>query len=388
MFTIIKGGQIFAPESMGKQDIVIAGEIIANIAPDIKPYDHYGETQLIDVTGKYVVPGFIDQHVHLIGGGGEGGYNTRTPEVALNDITSAGITTVVGCLGSDSVTRNMTSLLAKARSLEIEGISSYIYSGAYEVPPPTLTGNVRSDLVLIDKVIGCGEVAISDHRSSQPTKAELARLAAEVRMGGLLSGKAGVLHLHVGAGSHRLAILFELITETEIPVMQFVPTHINRNWELIREGIELVKLGGTIDFTAAGDTPDAGDTITAAQAVLYCLEQGVSPDKLTISSDGHGSLPVFDGRGNVSKLRVSKLAWLHAEVRRLIKAGLAPEVALKPVTINPARVLHLYPAKGVLRPGSHADILVLDQEFAVEHVFAKGCWLVRNGEAIVKGMFE
>ncbi|MBP2637736.1 MAG: iadA [Firmicutes bacterium] len=387
MFTIIKGGQIFAPESMGIQDIVIAGGVIANIAPDIKPCNNYGETQLIDVTGKYVVPGFIDQHVHLIGGGGEGGYNTRTPEVALDDITSAGITTVVGCLGSDGVTRNMAGLLAKARSLEIEGISSYIYSGAYEVPPPTLTGNVRSDLVLIDKVIGCGEVAISDHRSSQPTKAELARLVAEARMGGLLSGKAGVLHLHVGAGPRQLSLLFELITETEIPVMQFVPTHINRNWELVREGIKLVNLGGTIDFTAVGDSPEDAASITAAQAVLYCLEHGACQDKLTISSDGHGSLPVFDGKGNVSSLRVAKLSWLHEEVRRLIKAGIAPEVALKPVTINPAKVLHLYPVKGVLRPGSHADIVVLDQEFIVEHVFAKGCWLVRNGEAIVKGMF-
>lgn len=387
MFTIIKGGRIFAPESMGIQDIVIAGEFIINIAPDIKLCNSYGETQLIDVTGKYVVPGFIDQHVHLIGGGGEGGYSTRTPEVALNDITSAGITTVVGCLGSDGVTRNMAGLLAKARCLEIEGISSYIYSGAYEVPPPTLTGNVRSDLVLIDKVIGCGEVAISDHRSSQPTKAELARLAAEARMGGLLSGKAGVLHLHVGAGPRRLSLLFELITETEIPVMQFVPTHINRNWELVREGIKQVNLGGTIDFTAVGDAPEDEEFISAAQAIIYCLEQGVCPDKLTISSDGHGSLPVFDGRGNVSSLRVAKLSWLHAEVRRLIKAGIAPEVALKPVTINPAKVLHLYPAKGVLRPGSHADIVVLDQDFAVEHVFAKGCWLVRNGEAISKGVF-
>lgn len=387
MFTIIKGGQIFAPESMGKQDIVIAGQVIANIASDIKPCDNFGETQLIDVTGKYVVPGFIDQHVHLIGGGGEGGFSTRTPEVVLSDITTAGITTVVGCLGSDSVTRNMAGLLAKARSLEIEGISSYIYSGAYEVPPPTLTGNVRSDLVLIDKVIGCGEIAISDHRSSQPTKAELARLAAEVRLGGLLSGKAGVLHLHVGAGPRRLSLLVELITETEIPVMQFVPTHINRNWDLVREGIKLVDLGGTIDFTAVGDSPEDAESISAAQAVLYCLEHGACQDKLTISSDGHGSLPVFDGRGNVTSLRVAKLSWLHEEVRRLIKAGVAPEVALKPVTINPAKVLHLYPAKGVLYPGSDADIVVLDQDFGVEHVFAKGCWLVRNGEAISKGMF-
>ncbi len=388
MFTIIKGGRIFAPESMGIQDIVIAGGVIAKIAPDIEPCDTYGETQVVDVTGKYVVPGFIDQHVHLIGGGGEGGYSTRTPEVVLSDITLAGITTVVGCLGTDGITRNMAGLLAKARSLEIEGISSYIYSGAYEVPPPTITGSVRSDLVLIDKVIGCGEVAISDHRSGQPSKAELAKLAAEARVGGLLSGKAGVVHLHVGAGTRQLSMLFALIAETEIPVTQFVPTHINRNWSLIREGIKLANLGGIIDFTATDSTGGEADIITAAQAISYCLEQGVCHDRLTMSSDGHGSLPIFDGKGNVSGLRVAKLTWLHNEVKNLVNAGIPLDVALQPVTVNPAKILKIYPQKGVVRPGSHADIVVLDQELTIEHVFAKGQWLVKNGQPIVKGTFE
>lgn len=389
MFTILRGGQIYSPENIGQQDIVMAGQVISNIAAAIEPYDKYGNTQVVDVSGKYVVPGFIDQHVHLLGGGGEGGFNTRTPEVTISDITLAGITTVVGCLGTDGITRSLTALLAKAYSLEIEGISSYIYSGAYEVPPPTITGNIRSDLVLIDKVIGCGELAISDHRSGQPSKAELARLAAQARVGGLLSGKAGVVHLHVGAGRHQLAMIFELIAETEIPVAQFVPTHINRNWSLIREGIKLTNLGGTIDFTASDAARGANDdSITAAQAIAYCLDQGVSSERLTISSDGHGSLPVFDGKGNVSDLRMARLTWLHNEVRNLMRAGIPLELALRPVTINPAKVLHLYPEKGVLRPGSQADIVVLDKKFEIEQVFAKGRWLVKNGQAIVKGTFE
>jgi beta-aspartyl-dipeptidase (metallo-type) len=240
---------------------------------------------------------------------------------------------------------------------------------------------------LIDKVIGCGEIAISDHRSAQPTKTELARLAAEARVGGLLSGKAGVLHLHVGAGARKLSILFELIDETELPVTQFVPTHINRNLDLIHEGIRLVKMGGIIDFTAAEDTNDP-KTISASQALMYCLEKGACRDRITISSDGQGSLPVFDGKGGISKIRVSKLSWLHGEVKQMVRAGMPLAEALRPVTINPAKILKLFPDKGILQAGSHADIVVLDRQLNIEHVFAKGNWLVKNGQAIVKGTFE
>ncbi|QDR82163.1 beta-aspartyl-peptidase [Sporomusa termitida] len=386
MFTILKGGTVFAPENMGVQDVLIAGQVIARVAPGIEPVPGYGETRVLDVTGRRIVPGFVDQHVHLLGGGGEGGYATRTPEVVLSNIVLAGTTTVVGCLGTDGITRSMAGLLAKARSLELEGISTYIYTGAYEVPPPTITGSVRSDLVLIDKVIGCGEIAISDHRSSQPIPAELARLAAEARVGGLLSGKAGVLHLHVGTGARRLSMIFDIITATEIPVSQFVPTHINRNWDLVNDGIRLTRLGGVIDFTAAESGQP--DSLTAAQAILHCLEQGVPIDCMTISSDGQGSLPVFDSQGSMSGLKVAGMTGLHGEVKNLTACGLALSEALRPVTVNPAKILKLYPEKGTLLPGSHADIVVFGDSLAIEHVFAKGRQLVRHGQAVVSGAFS
>lgn len=390
MFKILKGGRLFSPDDIGKKDVLIAGNFIANIAESINPAQDYGEVEVIDLRGKYVVPGFIDQHVHIIGGGGEAGFASRTPEVMLSHVTRAGITTVVGCLGTDGTTRHMASLLAKARGLEAEGISTYIYTGAYEVPTRTITENVRNDIILIDKVIGTGEIAISDHRSAQPGKEEIKKLAAEARVGGILSGKAGVLHLHVGDGQRKLGMIFEILEETEIPITQFTPTHINRNPYLLEDGIKFARMGGMIDMTS-GVSPASGarKSVKSSKAIKYCIEKGASIENITMSSDGNGSMPLFDEKGNIQGLLVAELDSLYQEFKALVKdEGLKLSDALKVITQNPAKSLKLYPKKGAIQIGSDADIVVMDKDLNIEYVFAKGKIMVKEGNVVVKGTFE
>ena len=232
MIIIIKNGEVYAPEYIGKMDVIIAGGKIEAIVKSVSIPQDFAKVRVIDAEGKLVFPGFIDAHVHITGGGGEGGFKTRTPEIQLSDIVAGGITTVVGCLGTDGVCRDMKGLLAKARALDEEGISTYIYSGSYEIPVNTITNSCRSDIMLIDKVIGIGEIAISDHRSSQPTFEEFVKVVAEARVGGLLSGKAGIVNVHLGSGERRLQYLVNMVKETEIPIHQVIPTHINRSINL------------------------------------------------------------------------------------------------------------------------------------------------------------
>lgn len=388
-FTLLKNAHVIAPEDLGVKDILVAGEKIAMIGEGLSLPAVY-DCEVVDCEGNYVVPGFIDSHVHLIGGGGEGGYATRTPEIQLTDITTSGVTTVLGLLGTDGVTRHVTSLLAKARGLEDEGITAYIYSGSYEIPTPTITGSVRNDIILIDKVIGTGEIAMCDHRSSQSPKEAYQQITAEARVGGMLSGKAGVVNMHLGDGEDGLKMLYEITKNGEIPKTQIIPTHVNRNKRLFKEAIEWAKQGGIMDVTSSV-SPESGSShsVKSSEAVKQALEAGVNIENITMSSDGNGSMPIFDEAGNNIGVGVASQISILNEFRDMVqKENIAITDSIKIITSNIAKFTKLYPRKGCLANNSDADILVLDKDLQLQHVWARGTHMVENGKPIVFGTFE
>jgi len=387
MVTLIRGGDVFAPEPLGRKDILLAGGAIEAVAEPGRIRVDGLEAETVDAAGKRIFPGLIDPHVHILGGGGEGGPATRAPEIRVEDIISNGVTTVIGCLGTDGVTRHMTSLLAKARALELEGISTFIYTGSYEIPVRTLTGSVRSDLIVVDKVVGAGEIAVSDHRSSQPTFDEVARLAAECRVGGMLGGKAGVLHLHLGDGKRRLEFLFRLVRETEIPASQIVPTHITRNPELFEEGLEWVAAGGSIDITVGPEPVPPDPEVSLEDCIARFREKGLPFGRLMLSSDSNGSIPVFDESGRLVRLTIAtEKDFFRKFVDFLRKGLLPPETATRLFSTNAAEFYKLG-KKGRIEPGRDADLVVLDGDLGLSDVFARGKRMMAGGRLLVRGTF-
>jgi beta-aspartyl-dipeptidase (metallo-type) len=390
LLTLIKNGEIYAPQYLGKKDLLIVDSRIGYIADEINKPDQFVDMKVINAEGKYIVPGFIDSHVHITGGGGEGSYRTRTPELQLTDATLAGVTTLVGVIGTDGTTRTMSNLIAKARALEEEGITCYVHTGSYQVPLKTLTGKIEDDIILIDKIIGAGEVAIADHRSSQPTAEEMAKIASASRIGGLLSGKAGIVNIHVGDSYDHLKIIEKVVAETDIPIRQFYPTHINRNPHLFEEGIKFAKRGGYVDFTTSTIPKflEEGE-VKCSIALKSMLDQGVDISKITFTSDGQASLPDFNEFGELVGLKIGKVSTLYQEVYDAIMSeGIPPEIALRVITQNPASILKLS-QKGMVKEGKDADLVLLNKaDFTIDTVIALGKVMVENGTAIVKGTFE
>ena len=385
MLSLLLNADIFDPAPRGRAHLLVAGESIVWIGSE-RPSLPKGLAREWNLDGRRVIPGLIDGHVHLTGGGGEAGPQTRVPPVALSRLTLGGVTTAVGVLGTDDAIRTPAELVTVARGLVAEGLSAYCLTGGYHVPPATVTGDVRRDLVLIDLVLGVGELAISDHRSSQPTLNELLRVAGDAHVGGLMSGKAGIVHLHLGDGARGLDLVREALDRSEIPAPVFNPTHVNRRKALFEEAAELTGRGCTIDITAFPVREDE-DAWSAPDALGRYLDANLPPDRVTVSSDGGGCLPSFDGEGRVATMEVGDPASVAGTLRQLLAGGRPLERVLPAFTSNPARHLMLG-RKGRLAAGADADLVVLDEAGHVADVMARGRWHVQGGRAVVRGMFE
>ncbi|MFQ2072098.1 beta-aspartyl-peptidase [Aeromonas veronii] len=374
MLTLFEGAEIFSPTHLGQQDLLVADGRIAWMGKGLTVPTNW-PLHRVDGRGRYLVPGLVDPLAHITGGGGEGGFAFRTPELAASEALKAGVTTLVAALGTDSLTRTPAQVLGKVREFRAAGVSAFMYTGSYHLPVKTLTGTVESDIILIPEVLGVGEVAISDHRSSAPTHDELARLASEARVAGLLAGKSGVSFFHVGDGKGALAPLRALRDKTDIPLRQIYPTHCNRNPWLFAEAIEWGKAGGWVDLTTSSfpDLLEDGERL-AADALVELLAASVPAERITFSSDANASLPRFDGEGRLIEMRCGQIASLWQQCVRATRLGVSLERALTAVTSNPAQALGLG-SKGRIGVGQDADLLLVhDRTFAIERVMSGGQW--------------
>lgn len=380
MLKLIKNCNIYAPQKLGVQDILIANDKIVAIDNNLDSY--ISKAEIFDFEGQIITPGLIDQHIHIAGAGGTSGFQSMTPEVNLSDLIACGSTTVVGLLGTDGKTRSIRTLYGKVKALEEEGISAYMYCGYYGIDSVTITDSIQSDMIFIDKVLGC-KIAISDIRSSYPTALELLRKVSEIRVGGSIANKKGILHIHLGNLDSKMDVLFELVRKYQFPIEHISPTHVGRTKPLFEQAIEFAKLGGSIDITTG-----ASKFTDPYKAVLYALEKGAPLENITFSTDGHAVLRKMNENGEVIGAKVAPIDQNLAEVIQLIKKGGLPiENAFQLITSNPAKNLGLK-HKGKIAVGFDADFCVFNQELELTNVFAKGKQLMQNKNIIAKGTFE
>ncbi len=371
MLTLFKNAQIYTPQNIGIKDVLTGGKTILAIASHIEPPSGTC-VETIDCTGMWLVPGLIDAHVHITGGGGEGGPASRMPELQLRMMLEAGVTTVVGCLGTDGITRTVESVLMKVKTLRAQGVSAWMYTGAYQVPPPSITGDISRDIALFEEIIGVGEVAISDHRSSVPSIAELARIAAQARVAGMIGGKAGIVNVHMGDAQDPFRPIHDVVAQSQLGYKQFLPTHCNRNSYIFEDAKDYGKKG-YVDITTSSYPYYTDEEIKPSIALKQLLESGVPLGHITFTSDGCGSLPGFDPEtGKLIKMEMGLPSSILRELKEaVLEDGILLEQALQVATSNPADILKLH-GKGHIQEGCDADILFLDAEFNIKHLMALG----------------
>ena len=378
---LMKNAEVYNPKYIGKKDVLVCGKKIVLVEDNIPELPIACE--IIDAEGMRLIPGLIDQHIHVTGGGGEGSFHTRTPELNLSELIEGGITTVVGLLGTDGITRTVENLYAKVAALNEEGVTAYMLTGAYDYPSPTITGAVERDITFIKEIVGV-KLAISDHRAPNVSVRELIQLASKTRVAGMLSGKPGIVTLHMGDSKKGLSPVFEALDESEIPVTIFRPTHVNRNQWLLKEAYEYLGMGGYIDFTCMPNSD-----LTPGVCIRKAIEQGLPTGRITISSDGHGSWSNYAEDGSLLEIGVSGVDALWRELVSMVKTQeFTLEEALTYVTGNVAEALGLAGKKGCIAKGADADLLLMDTEMNLQTVIAGGTVFMNGGTIVKKGTYE
>ncbi|MGB9867423.1 MAG: amidohydrolase family protein [Bacillota bacterium] len=382
--TLIKNAKIYGRgEAM---DLLLGGGRVLGVGPGLGVVGT--SVNVVDVEGRAVVPGLVDQHIHFIGAAGDEGPNSQTPELFASHLVCAGVTTAVGCLGFGRATESVKHLYAKAVALQQEGVSTFVYTGSFSVPSPTITGSVAEDIVLMDKVLGV-KVAIGDAYCSQPTLWELARIASEAYVAGLQASKAGVVHLHVGHHGDPFQTIEEVQRLSGVPKKQFIPTHCNWSKQLVDGAKSYALKGGFVDLsTVLSPTRGSITSVKASTVVQELMSAGVGLSQISLSSDGNVGMPVRLSDGTKVGLYLERVGSLWAEIADLVRAGLGLEDAVKLGSENPARRLGLFPAKGAILQGSDADLLVVNDDLTIHSTYAKGVLVYHQGQCLLRKHFE
>lgn len=367
MIQLIKNVRAYRKGAWRDTQILIAGTKVAVVCDAVE--EHIPSLKITDGHGMYAIPGYIDRHVHVIGGGGEGGFSNEVAPLQIETPIRCGVTTVCGLLGTDGTSRSVESLAAKTMGLEEEGITAFFLTGSYDYPSPTITGSVKRDIMFLPNCIGT-KIAIADHRGSCLQDAELARLAADTWQAGILKGRSAFVHLHVGRGKEGLSPVFRVLEKTELPISVFHPTHMGNQMD---DAVRFAQMGGWTDFTVC-DTPEQ-----SVKQFLYALEY-CREEYITVSTDSNGSVPVWNEQKEMIGIGTGRMSTMHEMVRCLVREeGMPLERAIRPCTINAANALSL-PEKGRLEAEADADIVLLDDDLNVQGVFAAGRELLREGE--------
>ena len=384
MFRLLKNGHVYAPQDLGVKDILLWEDRIIRIDADLAIPEGFTGTE-VDLAGKNVIPGIVDTHVHITGGGGEGGFTTRTSEITFAEIAEAGVTTLVGVLGTDGYARRVEDVLVKCMALREEGFDCYFLTGSYTLPVTTMRGSVAEDIIFHEYCLGTGEVAHCDHRGSMMRYEEFIRLAADTRNGARLAGRKGVLNMHLG-NYPSPADFFIRACEEDITFRPLiVPTHVTRRYDVFESCLKFLAYGGQIDITAGSDGDAGRKSCGSVEGLEIIYQKYGTLDRVSMTSDGNGSMPVWDELGNMIGMGKGSSKVLLADLKKAAQRGVIPfEEVLRTMTTTPAANYGLKNSAGTIVENGTANFAVLDENLDLEETVLNGKTVWRRDKGVVR----
>ncbi|MBQ1256675.1 MAG: beta-aspartyl-peptidase [Clostridia bacterium] len=381
MFRLLKNGHVFSPKDLGVKDILLWEDRIIRISESLNIPEGFDGREY-DLSGKTVIPGLVDTHVHITGGGGEGGFTTRTSEITFEEIAEAGVTTLVGVLGTDGYARRVEDVLVKCMALREQGFDCYFLTGSYTFPITTMRGSVAEDIIFNEYCLGTGEVAHCDHRGSLMRYEEFTRLAADTRNGARLAGLKGVLNVHLGNYPDPADFFIKACEEDITFRPLIVPTHVTRKCDVFESCLKFLEYGGQIDITAGSDGSHSQKSYGSVEGLEIIYKKYGTLDRVSMTSDGNGSAPIWDELGNMIGMGKGSSKVLLADLKKAAQRGVIPfEEVLRTITSTPAAIYGLKNSAGSIVENGTANFAVLDENLDLAETILNGksVWTKENG---------
>ena len=383
MFKLLKNATVYAPEKLGVKDILIWEDRVIKIGDGLSlPDGHEGKE--FDLSGKIIIPGIVDTHVHITGGGGEGGFTTRTSEITFEEIAESGVTTLIGVLGTDGYARRVKDVSVKCMALREEGFECYFLTGSYTYPIETISGSVAEDIIFNPYCIGTGEIAHCDHRSSIMTYEEMRRVCADTRNGARLAGIKGAVNVHLGNYPDPADYFIRMCEEDITFRPLIIPTHITRKDYVFDSCMKFWEYGGQVDITAGGSGDAAQHSYGSVQALEMIWKKYGTLERVSMTSDGNGSAPVWDELGNMIGMGKGSCKVLLADLKKAAQNGVIPvEEVLKTMTTTPAKNYGLKTSAGKIVEKGTANFCILDEEFNLRETILNGKAVWAAGKGVI-----
>jgi N-acetylglucosamine-6-phosphate deacetylase len=391
---LLTGGRIVTPDGVLNPGwIRLAGGLIGAVGAG-DPRGQLAGLAAVDLRGQWVLPGFVDMHVH---GGGGASFTEGTAEQARQAAEfhrRHGSTSLVASL----VTASVATLEARAAmlaDLADEGIIAGIHlEGPFLAPARRGAQDPRHmiapDVAVFERLHAAARGHLRVITLAPELPGAAAVIQAAVRSGvtaaiGHTDATADVTAAAIDAGASHATHLFNGMRPLHHREPGAAGALLDRDevsCEVIADGAHLHDI--TIRLTARAAGPGRLVLITDAMAAagmpdgsyrLGSMSVNVTGGVARLVGDRPADDPGPDGGVTPPGAIAGSTATMASVVAHALAAGLpVPEVAAAGST-TPARVLGLGHRTGALGPGLAADLVVCDDEFRLRAVMRQGQWL-------------